>query len=172
MINFAPVNSKSYKMRSKTANWFECSVRYDRQAEDGETKKVTELYVVDALSFGEAEETITREMSSYVSGEFEVKNITPAVYGEVFFSEDTNDDRWYKTRLNYITIDEKTEKEKRTSVTYLVQAADFSAAVKHVEAFMGTTMITYVIANVSETKIMDVYEHQQQHSGHQKETAE
>ena len=67
-------------MRSRTANWFECTVRYERQMEDGMTKKVPELYVVDALSFGEAEEAITREMSAYVSGEFEVKNINPAAY--------------------------------------------------------------------------------------------
>ena len=146
-------------MRSRTANWFECSVRYERQMEDGNMKKVTELYVVDALSFGEAEETITREMLSYVSGEFEVKNITPAVYGEVYFSDKAADDRWYKARLQFITIDEKTEKEKRTSVTYLIQAATFNGAVKNIGDFMGTTSITYVIANIAETKIMDVYEH-------------
>ena len=117
-------------MKSRTANWFECTVRYERQMEDGMTKKVNELYVVDAMSFGEAEESITKEMTSYVSGEFEVKNINPAAYGEVFFSENAADDRWYKARLSFITIDEKTEKEKRTSVTYLVQAFRFKFTVK------------------------------------------
>ena len=146
-------------MKSRTAKWFETSIRYDKTMEDGMPKKVTELYVVDALSFGEAEETITKEMSAYISGEFEVKNITPATYGEIFFSENANDDRWYKTRLSFITIDEKTEKEKRTSVTYLVQATTFNGAVKNIEEVMGGTMIDYVIANISETKIMDVYEH-------------
>ena len=146
-------------MKSRTAKWFETSIRYDKTVEDGTQKKFTELYVVDALSFGEAEETITREMSAYISGEFEVKNITPATYGEIFFSENANDDRWYKARLSFITIDEKTEKEKRSSVTYLVQAATFNAAVKNIEEVMGGTMIDYVIANISETKIMDVYEH-------------
>ena len=146
-------------MKSRTAKWFETSIRYDKTMEDGMPKKVTELYVVDALSFGEAEETITKEMSAHISGEFEVKNITPATYGEIFFSENANDDRWYKTRLSFITIDEKTEKEKRTSVTYLVQAATFNGAVKNIEEVMGGTMIDYVIANISETKIMDVYEH-------------
>ena len=115
-------------MRSRTANWFECTVRYERQMEDGMTKKVPELYVVDALSFGEAEEAITREM--------------------------------YKAKLSFITIDEKTEKEKRSTVTYLVQASTFNGAVKNIEQVMGGTMIDYVIANISETKIMDVYEHE------------
>lgn len=146
-------------MRSRTTNWFETTVRYDRQAEDGGQKKVSETYVVDALSFGEAEEAITREMEPYITGEFEVKNINPAAYGEVFFSDSEADDRWYKAKLTFITIDEKTDKEKRSNVTYLVQAANFNGAVKNIEEVMGTTTIDYVIANISETKIMDVYEH-------------
>jgi len=146
-------------MKSRTAKWFETSIRYDKTLEDGMPKKVTELYVVDALSFGEAEETITKEMSAYISGEFEVKNITPATYSEIFFSENANDDRWYKAKVSFIVIDEKTEKEKRTSVTYLVQAATFNGAVKNIEEVMGGIMMDYVIANISETKIMDVYEH-------------
>lgn len=159
-------------MRSRTANWYETSIRYEKTMEDGMQKKVTELYVVDALSFGEAEETITKEMSAYISGEFEVKNITPAAYHEIFFSENANDDRWYKAKLSFITIDEKTEKEKRTTVTYLVQAATFNGAVKNIEEVMNGTMIDYVIANISETRIMDVFEHQVKAGAHQDEKPE
>ena len=146
-------------MRSRTSNWFETAIRYDKTMEDGMTKKVIENYVVDALSFGEAEERITEEMSAYISGEFEVRNITPSTYHEIFFSENGNDDRWYKAKLAFITIDEKTEKEKRSSVTYLVQAATLNGAVKNIDEVMGGTMIDYVISNISETKFMDVYEH-------------
>lgn len=135
-------------------------MRYERQMEDGMQKMVTETYVVDAFTFGEAEEAITKEMAAFVSGEFNVKNITPANYGEIFFSDNANDDKWYKAKLTFITIDEKTGKEKRTNTNYLVQAGSFNAAVKNVEQVMGTTMIDYVIANMAETKIMDVYEHQ------------
>jgi hypothetical protein len=88
-----------------------------------------------------------------------VKNITPATYGEIFFSDNANDDRWYKTRLQFITIDEKTEKEKRSTVTYLMQAATINGAIKNIDEVMKDTMIDYVIAGVSETKVMDVYEH-------------
>ena len=98
-------------------------------------------------------------MSSYISGEFDVKAINPASYGEIFFSENENDDRWYKTKLQFITIDEKTEREKRTSVYYLVQAASLNGAVKNIDEVMGTTMIDYVIASINETQIMDVFEH-------------
>ena len=146
-------------MRSRTANWYETAIRYDKVMEDGMTKKVIEYYVVDALSFGEAEERITEEMSAYISGEFEVKNITPAAYHEIFFSENDNDDRWYKAKLAFITIDEKTEKEKRSSVSYLVQAGSFNGAVKNIDEVMGGTMIDYVIASVAETQILDVFEH-------------
>ena len=135
-------------------------MRYERQMEDGMQKMVTETYVVDAFTFGEAEEAITKEMAAFVSGEFNVKNITPANYGEIFFSDNANDDKWYKAKLTFITVDEKTAKEKRTNTNYLVQAGSFNAAVKNVEQVMGTTMFDYVIANMAETKIMDVYEHQ------------
>ena len=135
-------------------------MRYERQMEDGIQKMVSETYVVDAFTFGEAEEAITKEMTAFVSGEFNVKNITPANYGEIFFSDNANDDKWYKAKLTFITIDEKTGKEKRTNTNYLVQAGSFNAAVKNVEQVMGTTMVDYVIANIAETKIMDVYEHQ------------
>lgn len=139
--------------------WFETKVRYEKMMEDGKQKRVTETYVVDALSFGEAEERITEEMSVYISGEFDVKAITPTSYGEIFFSENTNDDRWYKAKLSFITIDEKTEKEKRTSVYYLVQASSLNVAVKNIDEVMGGTMIDYVIAAINETAVLDVFEH-------------
>ena len=135
-------------------------MRYERQMEDGIQKMVTETYVVDAFTFGEAEEAITKEMTAFVSGEFNVKNITPANYGEIFFSDNANDDKWYKAKLTFITRDEKTGKDKRSNTNYIVQAGSFNAAVKNVEQVMGTTMVDYVIANIAETKIMDVYEHQ------------
>ena len=145
-------------MRSKTANWFETAIRFDKTMEDGLQRKVTENYVLDAMSFGEAEERITEEMSAYISGEFEVKNIKPASFAEIFFSDSDNDDRWYKAKLTFITIDERTEKEKRSNVTYLVQAATLNGAVKNLDEVMGGTMIDYVISSVSETKFMDVFE--------------
>jgi hypothetical protein len=128
--------------------------------EDGLQKKVTELYVVDALSFTEAEQRITEEMSSYISGTFEVADIKKAAYKEIFFSDDEQADRWYKTKLQFITIDEKTAKEKKSNVNYLVQAGTLNGAVKNIDSVMGGTMIDYVIASVAETQIMDVYEHE------------
>ena len=146
-------------MRSRTANWFECKIRYEKTMDDGLQKKVTEAYVVDALSFSEAEERIIEEMSSYISGEFNVTDIKKAAYGEIFFDDSELADRWYKAKLQFITIDEKTEKEKRSNINYLVQAGSFNGAVKNIDEVMGGTAIDYVIASVAETTIMDVYEH-------------
>ena len=146
-------------MRSRTAIWFECKIVYEKVMEDGLQKKVTETYVVDALSFTEAENRIMEEMSSYISGEFTLKNLTIAPYKEIFFSDEEMADRWYKAKLQFITIDEKTEKEKRSNVNYLVQAGTLKGAVTNIENVMGTTMIDYVIAALSETQIMDVFEY-------------
>lgn len=146
-------------MRSRTATWFECKIRYEKTMEDGMQKKVTEAYVVDALSFSEAEERIIEEMSSYISGEFNVTDIKKAPYGEIFFSDQEMADRWYKAKLQFITLDEKTEKEKRSNVNYLVQAGSFNGAVKNLEEVMGGTMIDYSIVSVNETTLIDVFEH-------------
>ena len=146
-------------MRSRTAIWFECKIAYEKVMEDGLQKKVSENYVVDALSFTEAENRIMEEMSSYISGEFTIKDIKIAPYKEIFFSDEEMGDRWYKAKLQFITIDEKTEKEKRSNVNYLVQAGTLKGAVSNIESVMGTTMIDYVIAAVNETTLMDVFEY-------------
>ncbi len=146
-------------MRSRTAKWFICKIRYEKTMEDGLQKKVTEIYVVDALSFTEAEARITEQMKSYISGECSIENIDPAPFGEIFFSDGETDDKWYKAKLVFITIDEKTDKEKRSIVNYLVQGGSFDQAKKHIEEVMGGTMIDYVIDTLKETKYMDVFEY-------------
>jgi hypothetical protein len=130
--------------------------------EDGAQKKVTEQYVVDALSFSEAEQRITDEVSAYISGEYEITDVRKAPYKEVFFSDNELEDRYYKAKLAFITIDERTEKEKRSAVTYLVQAATLDGAVKNINEVMNGTMIDYEKSNISETKIMDVFEHEKE----------
>ena len=147
-------------MRSRTAQWFECKIKYEKVMEDGLQKQVVEQYVVDALSFAEAEQRITEEMSAYISGKFEVADVKKAAYKEVFFDDDNAaSDRWYKAKLDFITIDEKTEKEKRSRVTYLVQATNLNRAMKNVDTVMGGTMIDYDAASISDTKLVDVFEY-------------
>lgn len=146
-------------MRSRTANWFICKIRYEKVMEDGLQRRVTEQYVVSAISFTEAEARIIEEVKGYISGEFEVVEIDRCVFGEIFFSDEDMADKWYKSKLQFITIDEKTDKEKRTNVYYLVQGSSLENARKNIDEVMGSGMMDYVISSVSETKIMDVFEY-------------
>ena len=137
--------------------WFECKIRYEKVMENGMNKKVTEPYLVDALSFTEAEARIIEEMTPFISGEFTVSDIKRANYSELFPSEEEAADRWFKCKLVFITLDEKSGAEKKTSTQVLVQAADLRDAVKKLDEGMKGTMADYQIASVAETAIMDVY---------------
>ena len=146
-------------MRSRTCIWFEAKIRYEKMMEDGCLKKVTETYVIDALSFGEAEKRILEEMGSYVSGKIDVCGLKIAPYKEIFFADSDMADRWYVAKLAFITIDEKTDKEKKTRACYLVNAGNINAAIKNIGEVMAGTMIDYDTLNVSETQILDVFEY-------------
>lgn len=137
--------------------WFECKIRYEKVMENGKNKKVTEPYLVDALSFTEAEARIIEEMSPFISGEFTVSDIKRANYSELFTSDEEAADRWYKVRLSYITLDDKSGCEKRTPCTVLVEAASTDDAVAKLHEGMKGTMADYQIVSVQETAIMDVY---------------
>lgn len=137
--------------------WFECKVKYERTMDDGKVKKVNEPYLVDALSFTEAEERIIEERKHYMSGEFQVSDIKRARYAELFETDDESADRWFKVKLTFITLDEKTGAEKKTSQNVLVQAADLRDAVKRLDEGMKTSMMDYVISSVAESPLLDVY---------------
>ena len=146
-------------MRSRTATWFECKIRYEKTMEDGLPKKVSEVYVVDALSFSEAEERIMEEMLPYNLVDIEIVDVKIAPYREIFFADDNLADQWFKAKLSFITIDERGDKEKRTSVMYLVNAGNINHAIKNIGEVMSGTMIDYVTTSISATKIFDVFEY-------------
>lgn len=137
------------------ATWFECKVKYDKLAENGQQKTVTEPYLVDALSFTEAEARIIEEITPFISGEFKVTAVKRTNIAEIFWNE--AGDRWYKVKVNFITIDEKTAVEKKTANFIMVQAEDFKSAFENFMAGMKGTMSDFEIASITETLIMDVY---------------
>ena len=138
--------------------WFICKISYEKTLENGMNKKVTEPYLVDALSFTEAEARIIEEMTPYISGEFSVADVGRAKFSEIFFAEDDiNASYWYKVKLGFITLDEKTGAEKKTYTNVLVQASDLRDAVKRLDEGMKGSMADYIIVSVAETPIMDVY---------------
>lgn len=137
--------------------WFECKIRYEKTMENGTTKKVTEPYLVDALSFTEAESRIIEEVTPFISGEFIVSDIKRAKYTELFDSDDSRDDRWFKCKLSFITLDEKSGAEKKTFTVVLVQASDLRRAVTQLDRGMKGSMVDYAIVSMTETAIMDVF---------------
>ena len=150
-------------IKAITSTWFECFVIVPKVQDDGNVRNVNEVYTVDALTFTEAETRITDEMQPYVAnmvGGFNIKNINPAQYKEIFFSEDKKDDRWFKVKVAFITYDEKTSKEKLSNVLYLVQADKAETAQSYTNEVMDRGMLDYRIISNVETKIMDVYQHE------------
>lgn len=136
--------------------WFECKVKYDKTLETGVVRTVTEPYLVDALSFTEAEARITEEMQPYISGEFTVSAVRRVNLSDVFRND--SGDRWYKVKTNFITIDEKTAVEKKTASFQLVQASEFKEALDVFMEGMKDTMADFEIASITETPLMDVYD--------------
>lgn len=137
------------------ANWFECKVRYDKLQENGAVKKVTEPYLVDALSFTEAEARIIEEQTPFISGDFSVSAVKRTKISEIFWNE--GGDRWYLVKVAFITIDERSGVEKRTATLILVQAENFKQALENFTEGMKGTMADYEIVSITETPLMDVY---------------
>lgn len=136
---------------------YECGVRYERTMENGMNKKVTELYLVDALSFTEAEKRIIQEMVPYIPGEFDVVTIKRTNYSEIVENGADSADKWFKAKLMFVTFDEKTSKEKKQAVYFIVKASDINNAHTVVVEHMKTTLVDYEIATLDETKIMDLF---------------
>lgn len=142
-------------------DWFECKIKYDKTMENGLVKKVTEPYLVDAFSFTEAEKRIMLEMQPYISGEFEVSDIKKCKLADLFESDVESDDRWYKMKLTYTTLDEKKGTEKKTSNFMLVKASSIKRAIENMEKGMKGTLSDYVVSQVVETPIIDVYHYEE-----------
>lgn len=135
--------------------WFECKIRFDKIQENGSVKRVTESYLVDALSFTEAEARIIEEQTPFVSGDMTIPAIKKTNIVEIF--PDDTADKWWLVKYNIITIDERSAKERRTAVYVMVQADSQQAATDRFLKGMKGTMADFEIGKVAETKIMEVY---------------
>ena len=136
-------------------NWFECKIKYEKTAEEGKIVKVNEAYLVDALSFTEAEARIIEEMQPFISGEFVVANIRRARIAELFPNE--NGDKWYRSKVLFVSLDEEKGIEKRVASTMMVQANDLKEAWDGIHEGMKGTLADYEVASIVETTIIDVY---------------
>ena len=138
------------------ANWFECKVRYDKMMENGGVKKVNEPYLIDALSFTEAEARIIKEQTPFISGDFSVSAVKRTKISEIF--RDDRADKWYLVKVAFITIDEKSGAEKRSVSQMLVAGNEFKDAFDNFMEGMKGTLGDFEIVSFAETPIMDVYD--------------
>lgn len=136
-------------------NWFECRVRYDKMLENGVVKKVTEAFLVDALSFTEAEARIIEEQTPFISGDFSVSAVKRTKISEIFW--DDTADRWYLAKVAFITIDEKTAAEKKAVSQILVAGSNFGGAYDNFLDNMKQVLGDYELQSLTETPLMDVY---------------
>ena len=139
---------------------YECGVRFEKTMENGLTRKVTELYLVDALSFAEAEGRIAKKMEPYISGDFDVVTIKRTNISEIVENAVDAADKWFKAKLNFITIDEKTDREKKQAVHFIVRATDINNAHSVVVEHMKGSVMDYEISTLDETKIMDLFRYE------------
>ena len=144
-------------MKSKVSKYYEVKIQYQKMQEDGKEKKVTEQYVVEALSFTEAESRIIEEMTPYISGEFDVVSEKIAPYNEIFLSDRTDDDKWFISKVGFITLDERTDKEKKQTFRYLVQAATSELALDYTKEMFSHGMSEYCIEAVQDTPTLEVF---------------
>lgn len=135
--------------------WYECKVKYRKTDETGNQKVTTEPYLIDAISFTEAESRINEEMAAYISEEFKITNIKVANYAEIHPFE--NADRWFKSKISLLAYDEESGKERKTNMYLLVQANDVKEAYDNTVSTMKGTMGDYTIPAISESPIMDVF---------------
>ena len=143
-------------MKQISGMWFECKVRYEQTQEDGTDKTVTETYVYKAADFGDAYDKATKDMSTFISGEFGITGMKIAQYGEVFIQDERTEEKYYRVKVIFITLDEKTNKEKKTACHYLVNADSVEKARKYADTILSDSMVDFVIEAVQEAKIIDV----------------
>ena len=144
-------------MISRVSKFFEVKIQYQKTLEDGKEKRVTEQYVVESSNFTEAENRIIEEMTPYISGEFDVVSEKIAAYSEIILSDKSDDDKWFISKVAFITLDEKTAKEKKQTFRYLVQAATSELALEYTKEMLSHGMSDYSIDSVQDTPTLDVF---------------
>lgn len=135
--------------------WFVGTVKYFKTDEKGNSKKVTEPYLVDAVSFSETETRLYEELGSLINGEFEISDISRSNFADVFHYEDA--EIWYKCRIVYMDIDEKSQKEKKVSKYMLVSAHTVHQAYERIEESLNTMIVPFEITNIIKSNYIEVF---------------
>lgn len=141
-----------------TANWFEAKVKYVKVGEDGKEKKMSELYLLDAMSYTEAESRITENLREMIQGDFYIVGLKKSNITELVESNDGNDDKWFKAeKWRLLMRTRSVGKEKKSHQYYLVAAADIEKALANLQKSLSTYVVPFEISSLTDTNIMDVF---------------
>lgn len=136
-------------------NWFQTQVKYQKiGTDDGKQKTVTDTYLVDALSFTEAEARTIEHARPYMTGEFTVSAAKRSRVYEIF--ESPSGDKWYRAKILFVVLDQEKGTEKKIPSTMIIQADSIKEALQTLEEGMKGTMSDYEIAMITDTPILDV----------------
>ena len=140
-----------------TANWFEAEVKYVKVGEDGKERKMSESYLLDAMSYTEAESRITESLREMIQGDFYIAGLKKSNVTELVESNDGNDDKWFKAKVNIIDADQISGKEKKSAQYFLVAGSDLERALANLQKSLSTYVVPFEIASLADTTIMDVF---------------
>lgn len=143
-------------MKAKERKWFDCKVIYERVGESSFVEKVTENYLIEALSFSETERRVTEELAPSVRGEFHVKAVCPSNYSDVIVSENITGGKWYKCKIQWLTVNEETGREKKACTFVLVRSKDISSSIRMTEDYYKELTQDYSIVGITEKDYIDI----------------
>lgn len=139
------------------ANYFEVKVKYVAVGDDGKEKKVSELYLIDGMSFTEVETRIVENLREMIHNDFNIEAIKKSNITELVESNDGNDDKWFKAKVAILDADGITGKERRSNQYFLVAASDVDRALENLQKSLSTYVVPFEIVQVGDSNIMDVF---------------
>lgn len=136
-------------------SWFTVKIKYTKQLDNGALKRVSEPYLIAAMTFTDAEARIYEELGTLIRGEFHVVGITRTELHDIFMYEDA--DAWYKVKVKYETIDADSEKTRKVTQNFLVSAGSVKEAYERIKESLSTLMVDFEIPSISVSPIVDIF---------------
>ena len=136
-------------------NWFTVKVKYTKQLENGDFKRVTEPYLLAAMTFTDAEARIYEELGAVIRGEFSVTTISRTDFHDIFHYEDS--DTWYKCKITYEGATEDSDKPKKVTQNFLITAHSVKEAYERMQESLSTLMVDFMIPSITVSPIVDIF---------------
>jgi hypothetical protein len=141
-------------------NWFEATVKYAKENEQGLLKNVSEKYLVDAVSHTEGEAIMYDKLGSVIRGDFQLKRLVPANIVDVFFYDDI--DIWHKCKVTYIVADGDTGREKKVNQFMLVTAHDVKEAYERIHESLSNMLVSFRVPSIVESPIVEIFPYEKE----------